>query len=718
MWMKRTALPAALLLTIACRTADEIRPAAEPATPPRRSEAVADPHLWLEEIDSPAALEWVHRQNERTRRELASTPQFQQMYDEALAALNSTSRVPALTWRGDQLYNLWRSAEHPRGIYRRTTLDELRTPSPRWETVLDIDVLSAEEKEQWVFKGMTCLPPANRRCLVSLSRGGGDAVEVREFDARTLQFVKNGFFIPSAKSNVEWIDENTIFVGTDFGPGSLTESGYPRIVKIWTRGTPLGSARTIYTADRSSVSASALNLRTTRGDIRMIRDAKSFWTAEYQQLVDGTLHSLDVPQSAVLQGAIEGRLVFGLTQDWSVDSRELKAGSVIVADPSRLRGDDGRIDLLIEPTSSEVVERVDVMDHAILVSTLHNVRGRLYRFTPEGSGWNRQSISFPDNGAVSVAATRDSSGDALVQFQSFVAPPTLYHVPPGATQPARVLAQEATFDGARFDVAQHWAVSADGTRVPYFVVFRKGIARDGSHPLHIFSYGGFRNALTPSYSGSYEQHYGAYGKLWLERGGVFVLANIRGGGEFGPEWHSSVLKENRQRVFEDFEAIAEDVVKRGFTSPERIGIEGRSNGGLLTLATMVRRPGLYGAVISGVPLADMQRYHRLLAGASWMAEYGNPDVPEEWAYISEYSPYQNFRAGVDYPPVLVYTSTRDDRVHPGHARKTVARLQELGHEVWYYENTEGGHGGSSTNEQLAYRIALSYAHLWRNLGKQ
>jgi prolyl oligopeptidase len=357
----------------------------------------------------------------------------------------------------------------------------------------------------------------------------------------------------------------------------------------------------------------------------------------------------------------------------------------------------------------------DATDQGILLTILDDVRGRIYRYEPGDEGWSRTMIPFPDNGAVHVTTIDDETGDFFALYESFTTPPTLYHVDATTLSPEQVKAQEPTFDGSRFEVAQHWATSADGTQVPYFVVMPKGLELDGTTPTHIFSYGGFRNSLTPSYSGSYEQLYGAYGKAWLERGGVFVLANIRGGGEFGPAWHAAALLENRTRAFEDFEAVAEDLIERRITSPEHLGIEGRSNGGLLVLATMTRRPDLYGAVIAGVPLADMRRYHELLAGASWMAEFGDPDMPEQWAFIREYSPYHNLKTGQEYPAVFFYTSTRDDRVHPGHARKMAKRMQELGYEVWYYENTEGGHGGSVTNEQLAYRVALAYTHLWRQL---
>ena len=670
--------------------------------------ATDDPFRWLEGIDDPRALEWVAEQNERTRRYFTAMQGFDALQREALAALSSQSRVPNVEYHGGHLYNLWKDAQHPRGLYRRTTLEELRSPSPKWTTVLDIDAMSQRDGKPWVFKNMECLAPQERRCLVSLSAGGGDAVEIREFDAETLRFVENGFFLPEAKSAVAWIDENTIFVGTDFGPGSLTESGYPRIVKRWRRGTPLSSAETIYEGSHSSVGSSARRIRTDGAPIDLIEESPTFWTEKFF-IIDGSrTRPLALPPMSSVEGASGNRLVVVLHEGW----KGFAPGSVVLVDPATLDAE-----LLVASTASAIVqtENIEVTDHGILIPTLENVRGRLIRAR---SGGVRETIAFPDNGALSIMTANGKTGDALVSFETFVTPPALYHVGPDNTTAAVVLSQEPTFDGSRFDVTQQWASSADGTRVPYFIVAPKGMKRDGSNPTHIFSYGGFRNSLVPSYSGSYEAHYGAYGRLWLERGGVFVLASIRGGGEFGPAWHEAALKANRPRAFEDFEAVARDLIRTRITTADRLGIEGRSNGGLLTLATMVRQPELYGAVITGAPLADMQRYHEMLAGASWIAEYGDPRIPAEWEFLRQYSPYQNFRAGVDYPPLFVYASTRDDRVHPGHARKTVARLQALGQDdVWYYENVEGGHGGSSTNEQLAYRIALSYAHLWSQLGR-
>jgi len=679
--------------------------------------AAEDPYLWLEQVDDEKALNWVRAENRSTAEHLKSSPLFDQLYADAKATLNASSRLPNVYQEEDWLYNYWRDEKNPRGIFRRTSLTEFANENPDWEVVIDIDALNKKENEQWVFKGMRCLPKHPEHCMVQLSPGGGDATVSREFNSVTRAFVEDGFYLPLAKGYVSWIDSNTVFIGTDFGEGSMTESGYPRMVKRWKRGTPLSDAELLYTGEASSYMVRAYRLHSVGNDIDIIREGTTFWTSEQYQLIDGAMQHLEIPSSATISGAFQGRLIVSLKEDWTRGETTFPQGAVLIAETTGLHTDgEGVIDVLIEPGQSTVVESVNTTDSTILVTVLENVRGKIYRFNPgpEGS-FERSLINFPDNGSLEIISTDDESGNFFARYESFTSPPALYYVTSSDWQPQKIKSQLPSFDGDRYQTEQFFATSADGTRIPYFVVLPKDAKRDGKSPTHIFSYGGFRNSLTPTYSGSYENLSGAYGKLWLDRGGVFVLANIRGGGEFGPQWHAAALKENRHLAFEDFEAVAEDLVKRKITSPEHLGIEGRSNGGLLVGATMTRRPDLYGAVICGVPLLDMQRYHKLLAGASWMAEYGDPDVPEEWAYIKEYSPYHNLSDDVEYPPVFFYTSTRDDRVHPGHARKMAARMEALDQEVWYYENLEGGHGGSSTNDQLAYRLALAYSHLWTQL---
>ena len=675
----------------------------------------ADPYLWLENVSGAKALSWVAEQNERAFKRLKSAPEYEGLYRDALAVLDSKSRIPEVHQMAGFLYNLWKDNEHPRGLYRRVSLADFHRPEPPWETVLDVDALARKEGKPWAFGGVIGLPPDFRRALVLLSPGGGDAIEVREFDTQTLSFVKDGFFLPVAKSAVSWMDPDTLFVGTDFGPGSLTGSGYPRIMKSWKRGVALADAPVVYEAPPASVSASAQRIRTSAGDIDLVADHRTFWKSRFFQLVDGRLERLDLPETAVIAKGYQGRLVVELKADWQRGSRRYLAGSVLLASPAALRGPGNEPQVLFQPATNEVVRSVTAMPQGIFLTLLDDVRGRLYRYEASGSTFRRQIVPFPDNGALGIQSASDETGDLFVQYESFLEPPTLYHLGPGSLHPEPVKRQEPSFDGSRFQTRQYWVTSADGTRVPYFVVASAQMPLDGRNPVWMFSYGGFENSLTPSYSGSYEDLHGAYGKLWLERGGVFVLANIRGGGEFGPAWHTESLRQNHLKAFEDFEAVARDLAARKITSSRHLGIEGRSNGGLLVASTMLRHPELYGAVVCGSPLIDMRRYSQLLAGASWVAEYGDPDVPEDWAFLSKYSPYQNVQPGRPLPPVFFYSSTRDDRVHPGHARKMVARMESMGYDVWYFENTEGGHHGSVTNEQLATRLALSYTFLWEHL---
>jgi prolyl oligopeptidase len=680
--------------------------------------AADDPYIWLENIDDENALDWVRAENKSTADRLAG-PLFDQLYTDAKTILNGSSRLTDIYQEEGWLYNFWRDEKNPRGIFRRTTLTEFAKDDFEWEEVINIDSLNQQENKQWVFKGMNCLPEHPEHCIVRLSPGGGDAFVSREFNSVDKTFVNDGFYLPLAKgfASWSWIDADTVLVATNFGEGSMTESGYPRIVKRWKRGTPLASAELVYEGDVTSVSAGIQRLHSAGEDIYLVNEGKTFWTSKRHQLINGTKKHLELPLSATVNGAFRGRLIISLKEDWKRAETTYKRGAVLIADPAALyAGGKGVIDVLIEPSASAIVESVATTDSTILVTVLENVRGKIYRYNPGPEGrWERSLVDFPDNGSLQITSTDDETGNFFARYESFTTPPSLYYVTSKDWQPQKIKSQLPSFDGSRYQTEQYFATSADGTRIPYFVVLPIDTKLNGSNPTHIFSYGGFRNSLTPSYSGSYESLSGAYGKLWLDRGGIFVLANIRGGGEFGPQWHAAALKENRTRSFEDFEAVAEDLFKRKITSPEHLGIEGRSNGGLLVGATMTRRPDLYGAVICGVPLLDMQRYHMLLAGASWMAEFGDPDVPEEWAYIKQYSPYHNLKPGVDYPATFFYTSTRDDRVHPGHARKMAARMDALEQEVWYYENLEGGHGGSSTNDQLAYRLALAYTHLWTQL---
>lgn len=680
-----------------------------------------DPFIWLEDVDAEQSMAWVHEQNKNTADEYKAKPIYQELYDQALTTLNNQSRIPSVSQRGEWVYNYWKDANNPRGLYRRAKLKDFNNNAePRWETVLDMDVYNEKNPGNWVFKGMNCHAPKNRYCLLSLSPGGGDAVEVFEFDVSRKKFIEDGFRLPVSKVRLNWQDADHIFVGTDFGPDSMTDSGYPRTIKLWRRGTPLEEAKELMTVPKKSVGIFAF--RTGEGDQArdILIESSSFWSQQYYQWVDGQALPFDLPTSAVVNGFFQGDVIVSLKEDWEYQGQFLSEGMVLIINPDVLTGRKSLVEaddwsVFLKPKPNENIEAIATADDRIIVTFLTDVVGGVYVYRPDDDGWDVEAIAFPDHGAIGVTAVDDESGSFFAEYESFITPPTLYHVDGKTLQPKAVKSQAQSFDPSPYQVEQFFARSADGTFVPYFIVMNKNTEFNGKNPTHIFSYGGFRNSLTPSYSGSYEALEGAYGKLWLDRGGVFVSANIRGGGAYGPKWHKAALLENRNKSYEDFEAVAEDLIKRRITSPEHLGIEGRSNGGLLVGATMTRRPDLYGAVICGVPLLDMQRYNKLLAGASWMGEYGNPDIPEQWAFIKSYSPYQNLKTDTDYPATFFYTSTRDDRVHPGHARKMAAKMMSYGYPIWYYENTEGGHGGSSTNEQLAERLALAYTHLWTHL---
>lgn len=673
-----------------------------------------DPYLWLENVEGEKAIEWVKAQNAETSAHLAGSDLYQSLYADALAALNAKDRLPKLTRKGDWLYENHHSEDHPRGLYRRIEVDEFNRGDDDWQTVLDIDALSVEEGKKWVFKGMTCQDEAQTRCLLALSEGGGDAVELREFNAKRRKTVIGGFYSPMAKQSAVWVDDDTVLLASAKGEKAATDSGYARTVKLWHRGQPLKDAKTL-----QQVPADSVWLRPRAvgaGDDRtlLLSEALDFWNSRTSVYRDGKVTPLNLPESAVIHGALGDLLVVKLNEDWKAGGKTWPLGSLVLVSLQGLVAGEPQVSELVTPSETEVVNSVAVSEGGVLVTMLDDVKGRAYFYARGEQGFSRTPIPFPDNGQLAIATYDDVSGNAYLRWENFVTPPTLYHYDAEADELDRLLVQSPTFDGSRFKIEQYFAESADGTKVPYFAVMAKDIEFDGTNPTHMFSYGGFRNALLPSYSGSYEALNGAYGKLWLERGGVYVLANIRGGSEYGPAWHAAALREKRVKSFEDFAAVAEDLIARKITAPQRLSIEGRSNGGLLVGASMTRRPELFNAVICGVPLLDMKRYNKLLAGASWMGEYGNPDT-DDWNFIKQYSPYQNLEKNTDYPSTFFFTSTRDDRVHPGHARKMAAKMEAMGQRVDYYENLEGGHKGSATNEQLAHRVALMYAHLWATL---
>ncbi len=663
-----------------------------------------DPYLWLEDVLGDEALAWVAGQNEVALGELQGRPHYPPLRERLGTILDSNERIPHVRKHGDFYYNFWRDAGHVRGIWRRTTLASYALPEPQWETVLDLDALAADEGENWVWHGVTSLYPAGERCLISLSRGGGDAAVVREFDVPARRFVDGGFTLPEAKSDVAWIDADTIFVSTDFGPGSLTTSGYPRIVKEWRRGTPLATARTLFEAQADDLGVGAYKDFTPGHSHQFISRQIGFYSSELFLRDGDVLTPIDKPLDANAF-TVRDQLVIELRSDWTVGGATYPQGALLAAGLRDFLAGARRFDVLFAPTPTSSLDGVAATRSALLLNVLDNVKNRLVELRHVDGAWQRRDVDAPAFGTLEVSALDDIDSDQyFLTVTDFLHPTTLYLAKAGTDARTPLKSLPGFFDASPYQVTQYHATSADGTPVPYFVVMGAQAKLDGSNPTVLYGYGGFEISLKPFYSG-------VTGEAWLRQGGVYVLANIRGGGEFGPRWHQAALKEHRQRAFDDFIAVAEDLGRRRITSPRHLGIMGGSNGGLLVGAALTQRPELFNAVVCQVPLLDMRRYNRLLAGASWMGEYGDPDDPAAWEYIARYSPYQNVSARRRYPRVLFTTSTRDDRVHPGHARKMVARMREQGHDVLYWENTEGGHAGAANNAQQAQMWALTYTFL-------
>ena len=689
-----------LTLLLAALTAG---PLAAATTPPAD---LPDPYRWLEDVDGERAMAWVQAQ-QPTLAPVLQAPGFAKLEAELAEVLASPARLAPAEQLGGWVYNFWRDAEHPRGLWRRSAPEAYLQGKPSWETVLDVDQLAKSEGERWVWAGANCLAPAARRCLVSLSRGGGDAHVLREFDTVERRFVpaaEGGFVLPEAKGGAAWMDEGTLGVYTDFGPGSLTRSGYPRQLKAWKRGTPLDQAALLLEGGADEVGLWAWDERVAGRQQFVLERRTSFFAGKQYLWRDGRLVALPKPDDAQAS-LFGGQALVELRSDWG----HYPAGAVLATPLQAWLDGKPKFTLLHDPARDGALQSLTPLRDALLVVSMRDVRQHLTEWRSAGQKWQRRAVPTGGLESLSVGALAgQSSNRYLLTRSSFLEPARLEAAEAGS--PARRTLQQmpAFFDASGLEVRQLHARSADGTAIPYFIVAPRGPLPEGGRPTLLYGYGGFEISMRPGYSG-------ILGRAWLARGGVYVLANLRGGGEFGPRWHQAALRENRQRSFDDFIAVAEDLQRRGITTPRQLGIMGGSLGGLLTSVALVQRPELFGAVVSQVPLTDMRRYHELLAGASWIEEYGNPDIPEQWDYIGKYSPYHNATADRRYPPVLYTSSTRDDRVHPGHARKMVARLQEQGHEVLYWENTEGGHAGASTPAQQARLWALSYGFLQQRL---
>jgi len=657
----------------------------------------SDPHLWLEDVTGDDALDWVRRHNDPTLADLGDD-EFEAMRAEALQVLDTDARIPYVRRRGEFLYNFWRDETNPRGLWQRTTLESYRTDAPEWDVVIDVDALAAADDENWVWAGADVIEPDHALALISLSRGGADAVVVREFDMRTREFVTGGFELPEAKTQITWADEDTVLVGTDFGPDSLTDSGYARLVKRWRRGDALADAVTVYAGEQADVIVAASVDRTPGFERTMISRAVDFFNDEIYELRGEELLRVDAPTDASVS-VHHDWLLIELRTDWDGFS----AGSLLAASYTEFVSGTKNLTVVFEPDARTSLHQYSWTRDRLVVVTLADVASQVQIFTP--GEWTAADLPGVPPNANTVIAGADSHGDEIfLDSSGFVTPSQLLHGTPDGPV-TQIKQAPGFFDATGIEVSQHFATSADGTRIPYFVVGRP----DSTGPTLLGGYGGFEVSRTPGYDG-------VLGRLWLARGGTYVLANIRGGGEYGPGWHTQAMRAGRHLVDEDFAAVARDLVTRGVTTVARLGAQGGSNGGLLMGIMLTRYPDLFGALVCSVPLLDMKRFHLLLAGASWVAEYGNPDDPADWEFISKYSPYQNISPERRYPPILITTSTRDDRVHPGHARKMTAALEEAGHPVSYYENIEGGHGGAADNSQAAFRAALIYRYLWRTIG--
>lgn len=663
--------------------------------------------LWLEEIEGEQALTWVRQQNDTTLKALTSDPRYQEYEQEALQILTASDRITYGTLRGEFVYNFWRDKEHVRGIWRRTRLEKFRSKQRDWETLLDIDQLAKDENENWIYKGVDCLAPDYDRCIIELAPGGTDTAVYREFDVPSQSFVKEGFEVPLAKTNLCWENRDHLLIATDWGEGSMNTSGYARILKRWKRGTPLSAAKTLLETGMEETFIYPIDLHHGERQVCFVLRGHDFYHFSFYLVLEtGELKQLPLPQKSSISGLFQDQVLVELKEEW----RDFNPGALVSFSLTDFQqtGEINQVLPLFDPGQAGTVSQVRCAKDAIYITGIEHVSSQIREFTFNENKWQGRLIPWGENDVISIHSSDNNSNHLLMSRDGFLQPSTLYYVDFSKDVEEPIQSTPARFDTSGLKVEKNFAISKDGTDVPYFIVYREDIKLDHSTPVLQYGYGGFEISILPHYSP-------LLGKLWLEKGGAYVLANIRGGGEYGPRWHDSALLENRQRAFDDFYAVAEAVQSRGFSAPKHYGAMGRSNGGLLMGVALTQRPELFNAIVCGVPLLDMKRFNKLLAGASWMAEYGNPDLPEQWAYLQKYSPLQNLKEGQAYPKVYFFTSTKDDRVHPGHARKMAARMEQMGYDFYYYENIEGGHKGTANQKQEAMLSSLEYLYLMQQL---
>jgi prolyl oligopeptidase len=674
-----------------------------------------DKYQWLEDVTGARSMAWVKAENERSAKVLESDPHFAALEAAALKVAESPERLAIPSLNGDDVYNSWQDAQHVIGILRRTTLADYLTAQPHWQTVLDYDALAKQDKEKWVQHGLTCLYPGNELCLVGLSAGGEDADTMREFNLKTGKFVPGGFVLPRSKQSVDWVDKDTLIVGRDWGPHTMTKSGYPFVLKLWKRGQPLDQAKEIFRGAESDTGVNAQRLDDSSGNhLTVVVRSIDFFNSEVSLLTPAGVKRIALPGKADVNDLLAGRIVVTLNEDWKpeVSGAKFLQGSVIALDLAAVQKDPLHLKpaLVFAPTATEFVQGVRSTKNRLLLETLENVQGRIYSYTPGPNGsWTHTKLNVPENRTVSVVTTNWSDDRFFLGLTGFLTPSSLSlgdAAGTGTIKEAKTLPPQ--FDASQDIVEQLTAVSKDGTKVPYFVARRKDLHYDGSNPTLLTAYGGFQVSETPSYSAT-------IGKLWLERGGVYVLANIRGGGEFGPAWHEAGLKTHRQRIYDDFAAVGQDLVTRRITSPRRLGIVGGSNGGLLMGVEMTQHPNMWNAVVIQIPLLDMLGFEHIAAGASWVGEYGSVSIPEQRAFLASISPYNQLKPDVKYPEPLIFTTTKDDRVGPVHARKFAAKMEEYGKPFFYEEIIEGGHGAGADLKERAKTAAVEFTYLTRKL---
>ena len=663
---------------------------------------VEDPYLWLEEVEGEEALQWVQSQNDITQARYESSESFDNTYQFLLDEYNSDDRIPYAYIQNGEMYNFWRDESNVRGVWRKTSIESYQAEEIEWENILDIDQLAQQEGKNWVWRGASCLAPDYERCLIRLSDGGKDAIVIREFDLINKQFISDGFITAESKQYFSWLNEDELLIATNFGPDSMNESGYPRQVKVWNRAQGLEEAKLIFDGDYKKIFSFPFSSIRPDGSYFGVLEGPTFFTKVLYLFKELELVKLDLPLKMDVYGTYENLLIISLAEDWQgFGVGDLIAVNIDDALDKNITSDS--LTLLFEPSEKSFLRSVSVGHKQILVSILDNISGQVLQLQKVGDTWIKNQVRGFEGGMLSVSSVDSWSDHTFLNSQGFTESASLYYSD-GAKEFKKIKSVPSKFNPEQYKVEQLYATSNDGTSIPYFQISNVDMVKDSKNPTLLYGYGGFEISQTPSYLS-------AFSRAWLDSGGVYVIANIRGGGEFGPNWHQAALKENRQRAYDDFIAVAEKLIQTRITSPKHLGIRGGSNGGLLVGATFTQRPDLFNAVVCAVPLLDMYRYDKLLAGASWVDEYGDPDNPGEWEFISKYSPYQNVFADQDYPEVYFYTSTKDDRVHPGHARKMAKKMIDQGHKVIYYENIEGGHSAAANLKQSAYMSTLQLEYL-------